>query len=139
MRKPSSCKPIPAPHAAAVLRKLQKSAGPLVITQRGRAIAVIQSVDAYEKSEQDRELLRILAPGEASCIAQAKARGGVVITDDRAARQCCHERGVVFTGTIGILTISLRPSAAAALKFSLISSHETPVASLCFSSGLLSS
>jgi prevent-host-death family protein len=50
--------------AAAVLRKLQKSAGPLVITQRGRAIAVIQSVDAYEKSEHDRELLRILANGE---------------------------------------------------------------------------
>jgi len=50
--------------AAAVLRKLQKSARPLVITQRGRAIAVIQSVDAYEKSEQDRELLRILASGE---------------------------------------------------------------------------
>ena len=50
--------------AAAVLRKLQKSAGPLVITQRGRAIAVIQSVDAYEKSEHDRELLHILAKGE---------------------------------------------------------------------------
>ena len=50
--------------AAAVLRKLQKSAGPLVITQRGRAVAVLQSVDAYEKSEHDRELLRMLASGE---------------------------------------------------------------------------
>jgi prevent-host-death family protein len=50
--------------AAAVLKKLQGAAGPLVVTQRGRAIAVIQSVDAYEKSEHERELLRILAVGE---------------------------------------------------------------------------
>ena len=50
--------------AAAVLKKLQDSADPLVVTQRGRAIAVIQSVDAYEKSEHERELLRALALGE---------------------------------------------------------------------------
>ena len=50
--------------AAAVLRKLQSSSGPLVVTQRGRAVAVIQSVDAYEKSERERELLRLLAAGE---------------------------------------------------------------------------
>jgi prevent-host-death family protein len=50
--------------AAAVLKKLQGSASPLVVTQRGRAIAVIQSIDAYEKSERERELLRILAVGE---------------------------------------------------------------------------
>jgi prevent-host-death family protein len=50
--------------AAAVLKKLQDSAGPLVVTQRGRAIAVLQSIDAYEKSEHERELLRRLAIGE---------------------------------------------------------------------------
>jgi len=50
--------------AAAILKKLQDSPGPLVVTQRGRAIAVIQSVDAYEKSEHERDLLRILAVGE---------------------------------------------------------------------------
>ena len=50
--------------AAAVLKKLQGSPDPLVVTQRGRAIAVIQSVDAYEKSEHERELLRLLAAGE---------------------------------------------------------------------------
>ena len=50
--------------AAAVLKKLQDSADPLVVTQRGRAIAVIQSVSAYEKSENERELLRALAIGE---------------------------------------------------------------------------
>jgi prevent-host-death family protein len=50
--------------AAAILKKLQGSSGPLVVTQRGRAIAVIQSVDAYEKSERERELLHFLAFGE---------------------------------------------------------------------------
>ena len=50
--------------AAAVFKKLQNSVGPLVVTQRGRAIAVIQSIDAYEKSEHERELLRLLAVGE---------------------------------------------------------------------------
>ena len=50
-----------------------------------------------------RELLRILAPGEASCIAHASAHGGIVVTDDHAARQCCGERNLPFTGTIGIL------------------------------------
>ena len=50
--------------AAAVLKRLQSSAGPLVVTQRGRAVAVIQSVEAYEKLERERELLRLLAAGE---------------------------------------------------------------------------
>ncbi|MFH2052936.1 MAG: type II toxin-antitoxin system Phd/YefM family antitoxin [bacterium] len=50
--------------AAAILKKLQGSVGPLVVTQRGRAIAVIQSIDAYEKSEHERELLKLLAMGE---------------------------------------------------------------------------
>ena len=50
--------------AASILKKLQDSADPLVVTQRGRAIAVIQSIDAYEKSEHERELLQLLAVGE---------------------------------------------------------------------------
>ena len=50
--------------AASVLKKLQDSIDPLVVTQRGRAIAVIQSIDAYEKAEHERELLRLLAIGE---------------------------------------------------------------------------
>lgn len=48
-------------------------------------------------------LLRNLGPGEASAIASAKLRYGVVVTDDRAARACCLEHDVLVTGTIGIL------------------------------------
>jgi len=50
--------------AAAVLKKLQESEEPLVITQRGRATAVLLNLDAYERSQHERELLRLLALGE---------------------------------------------------------------------------
>jgi prevent-host-death family protein len=50
--------------AAAVLKRLQSSSEPLVITQRGRAAAVLLSLDAYERSQHERELLRVLARGE---------------------------------------------------------------------------
>lgn len=49
------------------------------------------------------QMLRVLAPGEASCIACAKHRRGIVVTDDKTARDCCKEQGVKYTGTIGIL------------------------------------
>jgi prevent-host-death family protein len=50
--------------AAGVLRRLQSSQDPLVVTQRGRAAAVLLSVAAYERSRRERELLRLLALGE---------------------------------------------------------------------------
>ena len=50
--------------AAKVLKKLRDSKEPIVITQRGRAAAVIIGVEAYEKSEHDKEILRLLAKGE---------------------------------------------------------------------------
>jgi prevent-host-death family protein len=50
--------------AAKVLKQVKDSKEPLVITQRGRAAAVMLSVEAYEKAERDRELLRLLAKGE---------------------------------------------------------------------------
>lgn len=36
----------------------------MIITQRGRAAAVMIGVDAYEKSEHEKELLHLLAKGE---------------------------------------------------------------------------
>ncbi len=50
--------------AAAVLGRVRKSNRPLVITQRGRASVVMISVEAYERSEHERQLLRLLARGE---------------------------------------------------------------------------
>ena len=36
----------------------------MIITQRGRATAVLIGVDAYEKSEHEKELLHLLARGD---------------------------------------------------------------------------
>ena len=50
--------------AAKVLKRLRDNNEPIIITQRGRAAAVIIGVEAYEKSEHDKELLRLLAKGD---------------------------------------------------------------------------
>ena len=50
--------------AANVLKTLQASGEPLVITQRGRAAAILLSIDTYERNQKERELLRFLALGE---------------------------------------------------------------------------
>jgi len=50
--------------AAKVLKQLKNSKEPIIITQRGRAAAVLQSVETFEQSEHDKELLHLLAKGE---------------------------------------------------------------------------
>jgi prevent-host-death family protein len=50
--------------AANILKKLNKNNEPLIITQRGRAAAVLMGVEAYEKAEHEKELLRLLAKGD---------------------------------------------------------------------------
>lgn len=63
------------------------------------------SAEEFSAEERDiyRERLRVLSPGEASCVALAQTRGGIVVTDDRAARNCCFDNGIPLTGTVGIL------------------------------------
>ncbi|MBA3028734.1 MAG: type II toxin-antitoxin system Phd/YefM family antitoxin [Proteobacteria bacterium] len=50
--------------AAKILKQLNKNNEPLIITQRGRAAAVMIGVEAYEKSEHEKELLWLLAKGD---------------------------------------------------------------------------
>jgi prevent-host-death family protein len=50
--------------AATVLERVKDSAEPVVITQRGRAAAVLVSPEMYERAEQERQMLRLLARGE---------------------------------------------------------------------------
>ena len=66
MRKLSNIIPVSdlRQDAANLLKQLNKNKEPLIITQRGRATAVIIGVEAYEKSEHEKELLRLLAKGE---------------------------------------------------------------------------
>ncbi len=51
-------------HAAEILKKIRDSKQPVIITQRGRAAAVMISVEAYEKVEHEKEILWLLAKGD---------------------------------------------------------------------------
>src|SRR3990172_5317516 len=50
--------------ATAIVKRVTKSREPFIITQRGRAAAVMVSVEDYEQSRHELELLRLLARGE---------------------------------------------------------------------------
>ena len=50
--------------AAAVLQRVRRSAGPVIITQRGRAAAIMISPESFERSENERQILKRLARGE---------------------------------------------------------------------------
>jgi prevent-host-death family protein len=49
---------------AGVVRKLRQSKRPVVVTDRGMPRAVLVSVEAYERGERERQILRELARGE---------------------------------------------------------------------------
>ena len=66
------------------------------------AISQAGPMDTVER-ELFTEFLRTFGAGEASCIALALQRDGVVVTDDRTARRHCAGHGIPVTGTIGIL------------------------------------
>jgi prevent-host-death family protein len=67
--------------AADVLARVRRSREPVVITQRGRAAAVLVSVENYQEGERQRELLRRIARGER----EIAAREGYDLDDVMAA------------------------------------------------------
>ena len=50
--------------ATAIVKRAASSREPVFITQRGRATAVMVSLEAYEHTQHELELLRLLACGE---------------------------------------------------------------------------
>ncbi|GBE51888.1 phd_YefM [bacterium BMS3Bbin14] len=50
--------------ASGVVKRLSSSRGPLFITQRGHAAAVMVSMKEYEYTQHELEILRLLARGE---------------------------------------------------------------------------
>ena len=50
--------------AAAVLKRVRNSREPIMVTQRGRAAAVMLSVKSYEQVDQERQILLQLLRGE---------------------------------------------------------------------------
>ena len=55
--------------AAGVLKRVRKSHEPLIVTQRGRAAAVMLSLESYEQVDRERQLLRQLLRGEREIVA----------------------------------------------------------------------
>ena len=47
-----------------MLKRLRKGKEPVVITQRGRAAAVLLSIEEYERARQEREILELLVQGD---------------------------------------------------------------------------
>ncbi len=51
-------------NASDIVRGLSSSQEPIFITQRGRAAAVMVNMEAYETSQRELDILRLLARGE---------------------------------------------------------------------------
>ncbi|MGQ9626288.1 MAG: hypothetical protein ACUVV0_05200 [Anaerolineae bacterium] len=65
------------------------------------------SFDNPAEEQSFRELIQRLGFGEASCIALARYRGWLVLTDDRTARLILQQEGLKTTGTLGILKLAV--------------------------------
>lgn len=66
-------------------------------------ISLAKPIETTVERKSYLECLRTLSAGESSCIVCAVSRGGIVVTDDYAARKHCQARELAVTGTIGIL------------------------------------
>ncbi|MHB1342722.1 MAG: type II toxin-antitoxin system Phd/YefM family antitoxin [Coriobacteriia bacterium] len=70
--------------AAGIIKRLTASDEPVVITQRGRASAVLVSAEAYDRAQYENELLRVLARGDAEIAAGLGRDAEDVMADARA-------------------------------------------------------
>lgn len=70
--------------AAGVIKRAIASDEPVVITQRGRASVVLQSAAAYERTQRENEILRILARGEADIAAGLSVDADEVMAEARS-------------------------------------------------------
>ena len=69
---------------AGIIKRVAASDEPFVITQRGRASAVLVSADAYERTQRENEILRVLARGDAEIAAGIGRDAGDVMAEARA-------------------------------------------------------
>ena len=69
---------------AGVIKRVVATDEPVVITQRGRASAVLVSADAYERTQYENELLRVLARGDMEIAAGVGRDAEDVMAEARA-------------------------------------------------------
>jgi len=53
-------------HTAKIIRELGTQPGTMVITQNGRATAVVQDIDSYEQTQESLAMLKLLAQSQRS-------------------------------------------------------------------------
>ncbi len=82
------------------------------------------------------DLERYLQAGEAACLAVAEARGGLVVTDDSAARRLAGTLKLKISGTLGALVDLVRreilslPQADALLAEMMTRGYRSPIRTL---------
>ena len=69
---------------AGIIKRVVASDEPVVITQRGRASAVLVSAEAYERVQHENEILRVLARGDAEIAAGLGRDAEDVMAEARA-------------------------------------------------------
>jgi len=70
--------------ASGIIKRLVATDEPVVITQRGRASAVLVSTGVYERTQHENEILRILAQGDAEIAAGLGSDAEDVMAEARA-------------------------------------------------------
>lgn len=63
----------------------------------------VVAIRSHTEHQSMNNLLKCLGMGESSCIAIAKSRTMIFMSDDRIARRIANEMGVSISGTIGVL------------------------------------
>lgn len=77
--------------ATRLVKRISASRQPVFITQRGRAAAVMVSMDVYEHTQNEVELLRLLARGEQEIEAgKGYDLDGVLAEADSILREIQH-------------------------------------------------
>jgi predicted nucleic acid-binding protein len=94
-------------------------------------------ISPTQAESTEAETLRVdLDPGESDCIAVAKSRGLVLLTDDRAARHKAALLGIEISGTLGCLDMLVREGrldlkqANALLAEMIAHGYRSPISSL---------
>ena len=70
--------------AAGIIKRVAQSSEPVVITQRGRAAAVLVSAEAYDRTQYENDILRALARGDAEVAAGLGPDAEDVMAEARA-------------------------------------------------------
>ena len=78
--------------SADLIRRAQESGQPIIITQNGKATAVLQDVESYQRQRQALVLLKHLARGDQD------HREGRIVSDEEADK---HFRGRLAAMKVG--------------------------------------